>query len=138
MPLRSDYERRQALVELDVLASISLGLTVDELLTMLRIQFPVLLQNERDTWYDHQGRIVFTCNKGLPGVGLDRRRWNEVKNLRSGNVVQGISDDTLPGGRRERTITYVAPFDRCDREQDYQVAWRAFEARGSAVRSSDL
>ena len=26
----------------------------------------------------------------------------------------------------ERTIEYVAPFDSCDREQDYETAWRFF------------
>ena len=28
-----------------------------------------------------------------------------------------------------RTIEYVAPFDRCDREQDYETAWRFFEEK---------
>ena len=27
----------------------------------------------------------------------------------------------------ERTITYEAPFDRCDRVEDYRVAWAFFE-----------
>jgi hypothetical protein len=37
------------------------------------VQFPVLRQNERDTWYDANGRIIFTANKGLVGVGLPRK-----------------------------------------------------------------
>jgi len=36
-------------------------------------------------------------------------------------------DDTLHGGPFERTITYVAPFDRCDREADYGTAWVEFQ-----------
>lgn len=128
-PLRTDYERRQALVEIDVLASLALGLTLDELLTIYRIQFPVLQQNERDTWYDQNGRIVFTVNKGLPGVGFDRAGWNAIKEMKSGTVTRTITDDTLPGGPRDRTITYVAPFDRCDRETDYRTAWAEFEKR---------
>ena len=129
VPLRTDYERRQALVEIDVLASMALGLNLDELLTIYRIQFPVLQQNERDTWYDQNGRIVFTCSMGLPGVGFDRAEWNEIKDMKSGTVTRTITDDTLPGGPRERIITYVAPFDRCDREEDYRVAWAQFERR---------
>jgi len=128
--LRTDYERRQALVEIDVLAAMALGLTLDELFTIYRIQFPVLRQNENDTWYEQNGRIVFTCSKGLPGVGFSRSEWNEIRDMTSGTVCRTITDDTLPGGPRECTITYTAPFDRCDREADYATAWAAFEKRG--------
>jgi len=49
--------------------------------------------------------------------------------MRSGTVERCVLDDTLPGGPCERTIVYHAPFDRCDRERDYETAWRAFEER---------
>ena len=148
--LRTDYARRQALVEIDVLVAMALGLTLEELKTIYRVQFPVMRQYEADTWYDAAGRIVFTNSKGLTGVGLprnavrgetgysldtpDRREsgialgWNDIKDLTSGTISRTLMDDTLPGGPRERTITYTAPFDRCDREADYETAWTFFES----------
>ena len=78
-----------------------LGLTLDELRTIYRIQFPVLRQNEQDTWYDRNGRIVFTCSKGLPGVGFSRSEWEKIREMTSGTVSREIEDDTLPGGPRQ-------------------------------------
>lgn len=128
-PLRTDYARRQALVELDVLVAMALGMTLDDLRTIYRLQFPVLYANEKDTWYDQNGRIVFTCSKGLPGVGYSRPEWETIKDAKSGTFTRTITDDTLPDGPHERTIEYLAPFDRCDREQDYETAWAFFEAK---------
>jgi hypothetical protein len=127
--LRTDYTRRQALVEIDVLAAMALGLTLEELKTLYRVQFPVLRQYEADTWYDQNGRIIFTNNKGLSGVGFSRKEWNEVRGMEQGTVERTVTDDTLPGGPRERTIVYHAPFERCDREKDYETVWGEFERR---------
>ncbi|BAY80322.1 hypothetical protein NIES25_68100 (plasmid) [Nostoc linckia NIES-25] len=133
--LRTDYERRQALVEIDVLAAMALGLTLDELITIYRVQFPVMRQYEKDTWYDQNGRIVFTISKGLVGVGFPRKGkkgeqgWEDIKDMKTGTVERKVIDDTMPGGPIERTIIYEAPFDRCDREEDYRIAWEAFEKR---------
>lgn len=146
-PLRTDYERRQALVEIDVLTAMALGMTLQQLKTIYRIQFPVLQSYEADTWYDANGRIVFTNNRSLTGVGYSRPEFEnagEVQpTLRSSNDWDGImknapagyvfartiTDDTQPGGPVERTIEYVAPFDHCDREQDYETAWKFFEEK---------
>jgi hypothetical protein len=135
--LRTDYARRQALVEIDVLVAQALGLTLDELITIYRVQFPVMQQYERDTWYDMNGRIVFTNSKGLSGVGFPRRGkgrganreigWEDIQSMTTGTVSRTIEDDTLPGGAVERTITYQAPWVRCDRVEDYRVAWHHFD-----------
>ena len=53
-----------------------------------------------------------------------------MKNAPVGYVFERvIADDTMPGGPVERTIEYVAPFDRCDREQDYETVWKFFEEK---------
>ena len=128
-PLRTRYARRQALVELDVLAAQALGLTLGELQTIYRVQFPVLRKYEQNTWYDQNGRIIYTKNRGLPGVGFKSKKWKEVKDMTSGTVEQTVEDDTQPGGPVERTIVYEAPFTKCDREEDYERAWGVFERR---------
>ena len=130
-PMRTDYMRHQALVEIDVLTAMALGMTLEQLKTIYRIQFPVLQSYEMDTWYDANGLIVFTNNRGLTGVGFSRPEWeSSIKDAPAGQkFYRTIIDDTMPGGPVERTIEYVAPFDRCDREQDYETAWKFFEEK---------
>lgn len=135
-PLRTDYERREALVELDVLTSMALGLTLDELKTIYRIQFPVLQSYEADTWYDANGRIVYTINKGMTGkdkegrkyTGVNPEEWEQIRHYPAGKIYRhSFFDDTQPGGPVERAIEYKTPFDRCDREKDYETVWAFFE-----------
>ena len=149
---RTDYERRQALVEIDVLTAMSIGLTLEQLCIMYRLNFASAIQQEQDTWYDATGRIVFTNNRSLTNVGFSRTEWENryaVNPVRCGNAAwdgimknapsdyifaRKIIDDTMPGGPVERTIEYVAPFDRCDREQDYKIAWKIFKERYGKIK----
>lgn len=130
-PVKDDYSRHQLLVEIDVLSALSLGITLEQLKTIYRIQFPVHKNYESDTWYDANGRIAFTNNKSLVGVGFSRLEFErEMKNAPAEKkFYQTITDDTMPGGPVERTIEYVAPFDRCDREKDYETVWEFFEKK---------
>jgi hypothetical protein len=130
VPLRIDFARRQALIEIDVLVAHALGLTLDELCAIYRVQFDKLRANEQNTWYDRTGRIAYL--DGETAYGFSTPRWREVHDMTSGTVSREIEDDTLPGGPRQRVITYEAPFDRCDREEDYKTAWAEFEKRRTA------
>lgn len=134
-PVYSDYGRRQLMIEIDVLVARLLGMTLAQLKSVYEIQFPIMQQYEEDTWYDSNGRIVFTSNRSMVGVGYDRKTWeNEIKDAPSGKkFYRTVKDDTMPGGPVERTIEYVAPFDRCDREKDYETAWKFFEEKYKQV-----
>lgn len=133
--LRTEFARRVALVEIDVLVAQALGLTLDQLIEIYRIYFPVLQENEAGTWYDQNGRIVWTCSKGLPGVGwLDekgkspgRAAWEKILAENPSELICTAIDDTMPGGPREVTRHFVGPFTKCDRIEDYRRAWTHFE-----------
>lgn len=143
IPLRNYFERRQALVEIDVIAAMALGLTLEDLEMIYTIQFPVLQQNEADTWYDQKGNIVFTCSKGLTGVGLDRKRnaktgmmgWEDIRGEQiDENTYAGTSPThthTIDPAKSElyggQQVTYYAPYTKCDRIEDYRRAWSHFE-----------
>jgi hypothetical protein len=156
--LRNDFGRRQALVEIDVLSAMVLGLNLDELLTIYRVQFPVLMQNERDTWYDANGRIVFSSSKSLTGVGLSRKSsrkdpecrlvlpngsaiikrvgWEDIQPLGGFSQIEDaavlelpVLDETQPTGPTQSIVKYIAPFSLANREDDYRVAWAHFKNR---------
>ncbi|MDR2352653.1 MAG: hypothetical protein LBF22_05725 [Deltaproteobacteria bacterium] len=122
-PLRTDFSRRQALIEIDVLTAMSLGLTLDQLLTIYRFEFPLLQSYENETYYDANGRIVFTSNRSLNGVGFEKNEFYEIKDAKLGTFTRTIIDSTLSDTPTEKVIEYVAPFDKCKREEDYVTAW---------------
>lgn len=103
-PLRRAADRRQALVEIDAIVAIMLGITAEELLTIYRTQFPVLQKYERDALYDANGRQ-------LPSkLASEYRKKGTVK-----------PDDLTVEG-----VTYVEPFVGVDRERDMELAHKHF------------
>ncbi len=151
--LRSDLMRRQALLELDVLTAQAMGLELDDLLTIYHLRFRVMREYELDTWYDQNGRIVFTTHKALAGVGLPRSKrskdadegityrkngyavdadglgFEDVKNMKEGYVEKTFPDISMSDEPVMTTVKYVAPFFQMDRVADYQHAWKVFEKR---------
>ncbi len=122
---RTDFARRQALLEIDVMVAMALELSLDELIQIYRLVFPVMRSYEENTWYDRHGRMVWSKRTGK-GMPMTRRAWEHHRDMPRGVLAAESTDNTMPGGPRTRTIEYAAPFFRPDREQDYRQAWAYF------------
>ena len=133
--IRTELKRRKTLLEIDVIVAKTYGLVLEQLIELYRIQFPVLQENEEGTWYDQNGRIVWTCSKGLPGVGYlnekgkspGRKEWEAILETNPPELVCTAIDDTRPGGPYTVERRFVGPFFKCDRVEDYKRAWTHFE-----------
>lgn len=113
VPLRKDWDRRQAQVEIDALVALSLGLTIDELCTIYRTQFPVLYGYDRSLhFYDANGRLVPNAV-----VSAWRRNGDEITEEERQAVHPGSGI----------TYTYELPFVTLDREADMRQAYAHFE-----------
>ena len=124
--LRSDYARRQAFLEIDVIVAMALDLSLEELLQIYRLVFPVMRSYEGNTWYDQKGRIVWSNRLGK-GLKESRKDWESHREMKCGVLPEVIEDNTMPSGPLTRTIEYVAPFTKPNLEEDYRQAWQYFE-----------
>ena len=113
-PLRRASDRRQALVEIDAIVALQLGVTADQLCTIYRTQFPVLYGYDRHRdHFDPNGRVVPNSI-----VSLWRKRGDAT------------SQDERSAAHPESGVeyTYELPFQKLDREADMRQAYSHFEA----------
>ncbi|MGW0894349.1 Eco57I restriction-modification methylase domain-containing protein [Saccharopolyspora sp. NPDC002578] len=103
-PLRVDFDRRQALVEIDALAAIMLDITAEELCTIYRTQFGVLRKYEKAMRFDANGR----------------------------QVPNDVLKDYEKRGARADLGRYELPFTGVDREKDMTRAHERFSERLAA------
>ena len=53
--------------------------------------------------------------------------FQSIKEMKEGKSSNRSRTIHYPGGPHQRTITYEAPFERANREEDYRIAWEFFE-----------
>ncbi|OYO23441.1 restriction endonuclease subunit M [Enemella dayhoffiae] len=113
-PLRLALTRRDALVELDALVAVMLGISADELCTVYRTQFAVLRGYDQNTYlYDKNARLV-------PSRVL--QIWRK-----KGDAIS-IEDRTHTNAAGN-TYVYELPFTAYDREADMRTAHAEFTRR---------
>jgi hypothetical protein len=137
-PLRRDFERRQALVELDALAAIMLGLSAEQLCAMYRTQFAVLRKYEYKMAFDAEGRKLCGYHQS---AGF---RQSELQaQAKAGDLPKDWSNlwnryvewEDTPDVNRDPSFwrgQYTAPFYRPDREAEMTRAYNDFNARLNA------
>ena len=116
-PLRIAEDRRQALLEVDALVALMLGVTEDQLCTVYRTQFAVLYG------YDHWD-YVYDCNGRLvpnPVLTVWRKKGERMS-----------VEERTATNQAGNTYTYEFPFRLLDREADMRSAYAEFERRLAA------
>ncbi|MFC7648600.1 hypothetical protein ACFQX6_55260 [Streptosporangium lutulentum] len=116
IPLRTERERRAALVELDALVAVWLGMTAEELIAIYRSRYPVLSDYEAQIWFDAGGRKI-AGNHNTYGYGQTKEHYEQLMAHLDPEI-----NGPVPDG-------YVAPFYKADREAEYRQAHAVFSER---------
>ncbi|MEU8209390.1 hypothetical protein AB0B85_09335 [Micromonospora sp. NPDC049044] len=115
-PLRSEFERRAALVEIDALVAVWLNLGIEQLIAMLRARYPILTEREDSIWFDALGRKI-AADPYTFGVGQVKGQYERLM-----KHLSAPGQTAVPDG-------YAAPFYKADRESEYRQAHAVFSKR---------
>ncbi|MCQ9179862.1 hypothetical protein KMT30_12675 [Streptomyces sp. IBSBF 2953] len=115
-PLRSERSRRSALVEIDALVAVWLGMDSDALIAAYRGRFPVLQKYEAVTWFDADGWKL-AGNARTIGQRQTKETWKQFEEYQA---TPGTAP--VPEG-------YTEPFYKADREAEMREAHAVFQKR---------
>ncbi|MFP8903084.1 Eco57I restriction-modification methylase domain-containing protein [Streptomyces atacamensis] len=112
-PLRTEYDRRMALVEIDAIVAVMLGLTAEQLCAMYRSQFAVLRKYEWEMFFAADGHKVgaATHNVGIrqtPEETAFVRAW--VKAARAGDPTPAVPEGWVKPNREAEMTRAHADF----------------------------
>jgi hypothetical protein len=115
-PLRTEYERRAAQVELDALVAVWLGITADQLAAIFKSRYPQLYDYESATWFDANGRKL-AASPFTYGHGQTKQDYLDL-------LAHLEEPECTPPPEG-----YEAPFYKADREAEMRAAHAHFQAR---------
>jgi hypothetical protein len=115
-PLRTERARRSALVEIDALVAVWLGMDADALIAAYRGRFPVLQKYEAVTWFDAEGWKL-AGNARTIGQRQTKETWGQFQ-----AYLAAPDTAPVPDG-------YTAPFYKADRETEMRAAHAYFQKR---------
>lgn len=114
-PLRTERARRAALVEIDALVAVWLGVSADALVAMYKARFPIMQDFDAVTWFDSSERKI-AGHRYTYGFGQTKEHYEHL----------------LAYQRNERSEPpegFTAPFYKADREAEMRAAHACFSAR---------
>jgi len=121
-PLRTEYARRAALVEIDALVAVWLGLEIEEFLAAYESRFSVLADHEDDMYFDANGRKL-AADYDSWGHGQTKEHWKQFEKYLEDPVTNQPPDG------------YEAPFYKADRVAEYRQAQAVFSERMQKART---
>lgn len=125
-PLRTEFERRAALVEIDAVAALMLGLTAEHLALMFKAQFPVLRKYEYEMYFDVNGRKI-AKDHHAHGVIQQKDDYKLLRSYFEGEDCGDLLDRYTPFPPDEN---HDQPwFYKPDREAEMRTAYAEFERR---------
>ncbi|WP_263165069.1 hypothetical protein [Streptomyces sp. SCSIO ZS0520] len=128
-PLRTEYARRAALVEIDALVAVWLGIDADTLIAMYWARFPIMQDFDRVTWFDANERKIAGKHHTF-GFDQTKDHWTTFETYLAA-AGQPDDDGTLPEPATPPPVPdgYTAPFYKANREREMRAAHAYFTQR---------